>query len=280
MCGLPSSGKTTRAQQIVQHLTSLAVEVQVINYESLHIDKNAMYKDVLSEKKGRSAFKAAAVRFLSQNRVVIVDFDNCIKGFRYELHCAVREASTTQCVVYCDVSVDTAREWNDKRDQTLRYTTAIFEDLIRRLEVPNEQKRWDHPLFTIRENDIFPVQDIVQVLLKGKSVQPSTATVPQKVEDSSYVYELDRLSQQIIKVVLDASTNGLPQDEIKIPGTDQKMVLNRRVNLAELNRLRRQYLKIAQLRPPQSSQLILKTFIDFLNASGDESALIAAQTFA
>ncbi len=43
-------------------------------------------------------------KLISQDRIVILDSTNYIKGFRYEMHCLVRAARTTHCVIYLQES--------------------------------------------------------------------------------------------------------------------------------------------------------------------------------
>lgn len=51
-------------------------------------------------------------------------------------------------------------------------------DLLGRMEVPNGTKRWDEPLFTVREDDALPVEQITQVSTAtphSSTAQPSTS---------------------------------------------------------------------------------------------------------
>jgi protein KTI12 len=66
------------------------------------------YKDSQSEKIMRAAIKSQVEKFIDQNRVVIVDSMNYIKGYRYELFCLCRSAMTTLCVVFCDTDKEIA----------------------------------------------------------------------------------------------------------------------------------------------------------------------------
>lgn len=46
-CGLPGSGKSTRAIELFTHLKNLGREVQIVNEESLNIDREEGYKGTL-----------------------------------------------------------------------------------------------------------------------------------------------------------------------------------------------------------------------------------------
>ena len=51
----------------------------------------------------RASLKSNVEKYISSDRVVILDSMNYIKGFRYELYCLVRSAKTTLACVYCEI---------------------------------------------------------------------------------------------------------------------------------------------------------------------------------
>jgi protein KTI12 len=75
----------------------------------------------MSEKKGRGALLSAVEKDISKSTVVILDFLNTIKGYRYELYCRAKTASTQHCVVFCDVTPETAKCNNEKLAENVRY---------------------------------------------------------------------------------------------------------------------------------------------------------------
>lgn len=68
--------------------------------------------DSLSEKPSRAHTYTQATRLLSPSRIVILDGLNYIKGFRYQLWCAAREARVRVCTVYVATEGGRCREWN------------------------------------------------------------------------------------------------------------------------------------------------------------------------
>lgn len=56
-------------------------------------------QDSRSEKPARGALFTALQRHLSNDHIVIVDSLNYIKGFRYQMYCAAREAKIRVCTV-------------------------------------------------------------------------------------------------------------------------------------------------------------------------------------
>jgi len=270
MVGHPSSGKTTRAQQLQQHFTKLGHEVTVINHESLALPRAASYASNESEKKLRATFKSTVERFLNAKRIVIFDYLNYIKGFRYEMWCRAREAQTQHCTVFCDTPLETCKEWNSKRPEEERYEEKLFIDLCQRMERPNSDKRWDNPLFTITEPTAdLPLDDITNTLLHGSVASMNQAVVPAKMEDSNYLYELDRVTQDIVRAIVShqASDSSIVMvgDKLSVPHATNTLQLTRKVHLPELRRIQAQYLKMARLRTPDTAQGIANTFVDHLS---------------
>ena len=93
MVGIPCSGKTTRAKAIKEYLEEeFKMDVQLINEEVLGFDKREYYKDSQQEKILRASLKSNVEKLIDQKRVVILDSQNYIKGFRYELYCLARNS--------------------------------------------------------------------------------------------------------------------------------------------------------------------------------------------
>lgn len=86
------------------------MEVQILNEEILGLNKEFYLSDPTQEKILRASLKSNVEKLLDQNRVVILDSMNYIKGYRYELYCLARNSMTTLCLVYCDTDKQTAAE--------------------------------------------------------------------------------------------------------------------------------------------------------------------------
>jgi protein KTI12 len=146
LCGLPCSGKTTRALEIAAGLKDI-MPVHIINDASLGLDRSiydggqsvfplsppprilttaAPMTASVGEKRARGAILSAVERLLSKQVVVIVDGMNYVKGFRYQLFCLARAMTTHHCVVYCGVSGDIARAWNEARSAKDAYPAEQY----------------------------------------------------------------------------------------------------------------------------------------------------------
>lgn len=120
--GYPCAGKSRRATQIKDHLEKRLADpsysgpplnVTVISDHTLNISRTAYdgrpstvhkpmtqtHEDSRLEKPARGALFTALQRHLGSDRIVIVDSLNYIKGFRYQMYCAAREAKVRVCTV-------------------------------------------------------------------------------------------------------------------------------------------------------------------------------------
>jgi len=71
--------------------------------------------------------------------------------------------------------------------------------------------------------------------VKGHAPKPSFATVQQKLEDSSYLYELDKTTQEITKLIIDSQGIGSTVgDEIKIPNSKKKFYYQSNIRFLNL----------------------------------------------
>ena len=96
-----------------------------------------LVKDSRAEKPARGTLFTAVQREMGQDKILIADGMNYIKGFRYQMYCAARELKLRVCTVSCAKArmrtVLTARqvyvvatqelckEWNSKREDGVAY---------------------------------------------------------------------------------------------------------------------------------------------------------------
>ncbi|KAI5928739.1 chromatin associated protein KTI12 [Camillea tinctor] len=186
--GFPTSGKTTRAKQLHEYLTSRIqsttpegatpkYRLHLISDQTLSISRSVYDLSVLpahtrsanaSEKDARASLYGAVKRVLSDKDIVILDGLNYIKGWRYQLFCEAKAVRTPSCILQIGCSKERAREVNEARlsreaggDADARkngddaaavegaYEPANWENLVFRYEEPNPMTRWDSPLFTL-----------------------------------------------------------------------------------------------------------------------------------
>ena len=263
--GLPCSGKSTRSEQLADLFRSEGREVHVIRDDLSALSRNALYTSSRDEKIARGSLKSRVERLLTGENVVVVDSLNYIKGFRYELYCASKQLDSTHCVLYCGTPVGVARTWNGQRLPKERYSGDVFDALVMRFEAPDSRNRWDSPLFVLSPEDVLPHEDLVDSLLHRKPPPPNQSTQTQPLSPADFLHELDRQTQAIVSQVLTLQRQGLGGGKVTVPGTTEKLVLHREVAMAELRRLRHQFISYTKLHPVEQVTSIPTLFVQYLN---------------
>ncbi|KAJ1725245.1 kti12, chromatin associated [Coemansia erecta] len=280
MTGYPSSGKTTRASELKRYLEerlqqpenhSQHMTVHVVDDRSLGFT-HAAYASPSAEKNLRGALLSAVERLVTKRAIVIVDGPNYIKGLRYQLYCIAREVATTHCLVHCAISPDHAREINRARaqeeegeEEDKAYDEGLFDELVMRYEEPNPSARWDSPLFTLvqHERDALPGEAIWDAVVGRRALAPNFATAVKPPVETNYLFELDRVTQDVVARVMDAQKSGVPMYEVVV-GRGKVRLPGRCLTLSELRRLRMQFTKLNK-QVPLKVEAISDAFVEYLN---------------
>ncbi|XP_072291835.1 protein KTI12 homolog [Eucyclogobius newberryi] len=268
MCGYPCSGKTQRTNQLKLYLEQNSErKIHVVGDAALDLDRNSVYSDFQKEKDIRGALKAEVERKVNKDDIVVLDSLNYIKGYRYELFCLIKHTQTPHCLIYCLTSPEVGSKWNSQRDVSERYSQEIFDALVLRFEEPDSRNRWDSPLFTVHQDNQLPFEAISDALLKRKAPPPNQSTQSQPLSSANFLYELDRVTQDMLMVIFNTLKTSVSGDFITIPGATEKIELSRNVNMAELRKLRRQFISYTKSHPTEDSGQITNMFVQYLNKS-------------
>ncbi|KAM9753257.1 protein KTI12 homolog [Menidia menidia] len=268
MCGYPCSGKTRRAEELKAFFEeNTGRKVHVVGDGALRADRNSVYADSQKEKNVRASLKAEVERKVNKEDIVILDSLNYIKGYRYELFCLIKHAQTPHCLVYCLTSPEESSSWNVNRDAAEQYSQDIFDALVLRFEAPDSRNRWDSPLFTVLKDDALPLEAVSDALLKRKAPPPNQSTQSQPLSSANFLYELDKITQDVLMAIFDAQKTSVPGDLISVPGATEKVELSRSVNMAELRKLRRQFISYSKMHPTDNTGQISNMFVQYLNKS-------------
>lgn len=190
-----------------------------------------------------------------------------LTGYRYELFCLIKHAQTPHCLVYCLTSAEVSSDWNRSRESSAQYTQEILDALVLRFEAPDSRNRWDSPLFTIQREDTLPFDAISDAIFKRKAPPPNQSTQSQPLSSTNFLYELDKVTQDVLMAVLDSQKTSVPGDLIAVPGATEKIELNRSLNMAELRKLRRQFISYTKMHPTENIGQIANMFVQYLNKS-------------
>ncbi|KAL8942883.1 MAG: hypothetical protein Q9216_001426 [Gyalolechia sp. 2 TL-2023] len=283
--GYPSSGKTYRSNQLVDFCNSkirAATETHISRLSVVHINDQTLclnreaYREARSEKDARAAEYSAVKRVLGRDAIVIADGLNYIKGFRYQLYCEAKAVLTPSCVVHVGTPPEKCKEINqgllENKDQGGGYPTDIFENLVYRYEEPNGMTRWDSPLFTVPYDDPTPPCEEIWNALIGteaelKKVKPNQATVMKPAAGADYLYELDTITQDIIKTILAWQKEHVGETGGHVPIGKQSIELpTSPVTLPQLQRHRRQFISMNR-QHSLAKERINDAFVAFLNSS-------------
>lgn len=96
--------------------------------------------------------------------------------------------------------------------------------------------------------------------------KPNQSTQSQPLSSSTFLYELDAKTKELVKYILKCQENGQLAD-ITIPKAASKLNLKKMLSTADLGRLRRQFLNYSKLHPAQSIEEIPSLFVNFINKS-------------
>lgn len=309
--GYPCTGKSTMAQELVRLLQRRIHDDPALaakNYKVvLHSDESlgiahADYATSQSERKLRSEIFSAVRRDLSKSTVVVVDSLNYIKGFRYQLHCEVKGAATTYCLLHTMCPLDTIHEWNRARKDP--WDPQLLEELIQRYEEPNGNNRWDSPLFPVlstQDSLQSCIDDVCSALFRtaatagaddhrdplSRALQcPNSSTVLKPASQSNFIQVLDSQTSAVVRKIMDhvrlaASVGGgAGGGGARVIVTDHFTDVNderccfvdlppRGVTLPHLQRLKRQFINFNKLRDLDQDRIV-PLFAEYLEKNLNE----------
>merc|ERR1711962_100621 len=270
ICGYPSSGKTTICLKLRNYLCEVMKKnVVVVNENKITEEKkNEIYADSRLEKPVRGSLRGEVERSISRETVVILDGLNYIKSFRYELFCLIKAEKTLHCVVQCGHPREMCAKWNNDRPENERYAEDIFDGLVMRFEEPDSRNRWDSPLFTVTTEMDIDLEEVYKCLFERTAKPPNQSTQPTPLNSVNFMHDLDQITQAVITEVLRLQNMGAcVGDTVAISGTSEKLVLLKQLSMAELRRIKRQFINYSKLHPVEDVVKLKSMFLQFMNTS-------------
>ena len=269
MTGYPSSGKTTRVTTIVDFFLAKYpdLKIVVVNDEQFTgFDREKIFSSSHNEKNHRAYLKSEAQKSLNKDTLVIIDALNYIKGYRYELFCVTKSAQTPHAVLWCDVGKVKALEMNATKPDHEQYSEKLMNELIMRYEEPNGQARWDSPLFMVQADGGINMEDLDAALFKSKAPPPNLSTVAQPLQPTNFMYELDRVTNEVVKHVISSQRQMLPGEKIRVPDAGE-IQLHKHCTMAELNKIRRQFITYMKMNPLTDCSKLSSMFVQYLQTA-------------
>ncbi|CCE86211.1 Piso0_005868 [Millerozyma farinosa CBS 7064] len=280
--GLPSSGKTYWALKLKEGLDGKIEEAKRSqgpgsNYNVIyHSDEtlgipNESYRESSTEKHSRGSQMSAVKRDLSRSNIVILDSLSYIKGFRYQLYCEAKNVLTPHCVIHVVNPLDNCLEWNEKNIAEKRWDSELIKQICMRYEEPNDDNRWDSPLFTLAsnvENEELPLDEIWDSLVLKKPPPPNAATLIKPATGTNYLQELDKRTQDVVaKIIQHQQLTNLGGQVIIDKEKNISVDLPpKTVTIAQLQRIRRAYVSLNRMRTVDPTR-ITPLFVEYLDRS-------------
>ncbi|XP_036112311.1 protein KTI12 homolog [Molossus molossus] len=149
------------------------------------------------------------------------------------------------------------------------YPPELLESLIQRFEAPDSRNRWDRPLFTLVSlEEPLPLTEIRAALFENRAPPPHQSTQSQPLASGSFLHQLDQITSQVLAGLMEAQKSAVPGDLLKLPGTTERLQFTRPLSMAELSRLRRQFISYTKVRPNNENlSQLANMFLQYLNQS-------------
>merc|ERR1711973_279113 len=159
------------------------------------------------------------------------------------------------------------KSFNRGREAGEKYSDDILTQLVQRYEAPISHNRWDSPLFLVLRDGQIDSDGIYDGLFNKKAPPPNQSTQNAPLSSTNFVYELDKQTQAVISAVMDAQKTSGAGSEVFIPGTKEKVYLQRTYTLAELTRTKRQFLVFAKQKSCHDVSKLSTMFVQYINAN-------------
>lgn len=257
--GLPCSGKTFWSHELLRYIQEnlpANKTVELVSEEDYGAERPTTYGNSNNEKKARGNFISTLERKITKDNIVIADGMNYIKGYRYQIYCIARAQATPHVSLYTVASESQCRQRNADRKADATYSPSCLEELFMRFEEPNNQSRWDSPMFTVSEGEPADWAPLLTALLGAVARPPSMSTAIKAGDSSDLVLLLNEKTQAMTSHVLQIVKQvGVPT-MIKFPS--YSFVLKRSILSSDLQKIRRQFIhmnRLHQIDPDNLEQL-------------------------
>lgn len=280
--GLPSSGKTRLAKKLQLLLEEKIEQAKESNgpghnYSVIyHSDEtlgisHETYTDSNLEKNARGNQMSAVKRDLARTNFVILDALAYIKGFRYQLFCEAKGVLTPHCVIQVMNPLEKCIEWNNSPEKVNKWDDDLIKQLHMRYEEPNNDTRWDSPLFTLvsdYEKEELPINEIWDALVLKRPPPPNAATLIKPTSGNSFLQELDKQTQSVLTKIIQHQQLMSIGGEVLIDRDAQLLIEMPAVSVstAQLQRIRRTYVALNRMRSVDIDR-ITPLFVDYINRS-------------
>ncbi|OBS60543.1 hypothetical protein A6R68_08350 [Neotoma lepida] len=115
----------------------------------------------------------------------------------------------------------------------------------------------------MNEEEPLPLAEIRAALFENRAPPPHQSTRPQPVASGNFLHQLDQATSQVLSALMEAQKSAVPGDVLTFPGTTEHLQFTRPLTMAELSRLRRQFISYTKMHPnnenlPQLANMFLQ----------------------
>lgn len=111
------------------------------------------------------------------------------------------------------------------------------------------------------------IEEIYQFLRTAQAPIPNSSTVAPTHVQADSLYELDRISQRIVHLLVNHQAEQPEGTPLHLVDFNRSFTLHRHVSMGELQRLRGQWVKVNAHHPMESANAAGSSFVDFLAAN-------------
>jgi len=197
LCGIPASGKTTLARQIIEcHPSPSEVELVSTDYWR----DEAFYANFLPRKENHVRRKALEkTRDLAERQVSAVHDDtNYYASMRHEIREIALKHNYVYGTVFVTTPLEVALKWNKKREAVI--PEHVIRRIDSRLDIPGKKYAWDEPLVTIDLSNTSATEGAIEVL---RTLQEGEAEKQQQDVTDTENNQLDVATRRVVSEFLE-----------------------------------------------------------------------------
>ncbi|MFW9804373.1 MAG: AAA family ATPase [Candidatus Thorarchaeota archaeon] len=198
LCGIPSSGKTTLARAIKDHLMK-EIKVEIVSTDRWRDEE--FYSDFKPEKERKVRREALEKtrRLVQDGMSVIHDDTNYYASMRHELFAIARQNKTAFAVVHVSTPIEYAIQWNLNREKPV--PDMVIEKIANRFDIPGSKYAWDKPIasYNLMEDD--PRESAKEIVDRLDTLVAITGE--DHSSDKSMEDLLDTITRQVVNHYLD-----------------------------------------------------------------------------
>ena len=114
----------------------------------------------------------------------------------------------------------------------------------------------------------LPLAEIRAALFENRAPPPHQSTQSQPLASGSFLHQLDQVTSQVLAGLMEAQKSAVPGDLLKLPGTTEHLRFTRPLTMAELSRLRRQFISYTKMHiNNENLPQLANMFLQYLSQS-------------